>query len=68
MDKRVRLLTEVINNIRAVKLYAYESLFGCKVQAKRQEEVKALRKLSACNAVSSSFMYFIPTLAAIGEL
>ena len=44
VDKRVRLLSEIINNIRAVKLYAYENLFGEKVSHYRRQELAKLRK------------------------
>lgn len=65
MDLRVRILTEVINHIREVKLYAYETLFGRKVDDKRQEEMKVLRSLTACNAISSAMMYFIREFSSI---
>lgn len=67
VDQRVRILTEVINHIREVKLYAYESLFGRRVEEKRNDEMKALRSITVLNSVSASLMFFIPTLAAIGE-
>ncbi|WWC92897.1 uncharacterized protein L201_007859 [Kwoniella dendrophila CBS 6074] len=41
-DTRVRLLTEILNNVRAVKLYAYERFFGDKVADIRREELKKI--------------------------
>lgn len=67
MDKRVRLLTEIINHIRQIKFYAYESLFRRKIEVRRDEEMKILRALTACQSLGASMMYFIPTLAAICE-
>jgi ATP-binding cassette subfamily C (CFTR/MRP) protein 1 len=43
VDQRVRLLTEIINNIRAVKLYAYETFFGKKVSELRTQELAKLK-------------------------
>jgi hypothetical protein len=43
VDQRVRLLSEVMNNIRAIKLYAYESFFGKKLSDYRQRELARLR-------------------------
>jgi hypothetical protein len=67
MDQRVSLLTEVVGNIRAIKLYAYETLFGLKVAQKRKEELNVMRRITLMNSVSRSFMFFIPTGAAVSE-
>ena len=67
LDERIRLLAEIINNIRAIKLYAYETLMGKKVTLRRQAEVQLMWRLAMCNSVSVGIMYFIPTLAAIGK-
>ena len=65
VDKRVRLLSEVIQSIRAVKLYAYEAFFGDKVMDLRRKELEMLRK----NGVNRAFMFstitFVPTLATV---
>ncbi|KAI9632685.1 P-loop containing nucleoside triphosphate hydrolase protein [Dioszegia hungarica] len=65
MDQRVSLLTEVVGNIRTIKLYAYETLFGLKVAEKRKEELKVMRRITLMNSISRSFMFFIPTVAAV---
>lgn len=67
MDQRVSLLTEVVGNIRTIKLYAYETLFGLKVAEKRKEELKVMRRITLMNSISRSFMFFIPTVAAVCE-
>ncbi|KAL7425014.1 hypothetical protein Q5752_000701 [Cryptotrichosporon argae] len=65
IDDRVRLLSEVVGNIRAVKLYAYEALFGAKVAALRRAELGALRRNGRNRATMTASMSFIPILAAV---
>jgi hypothetical protein len=68
VDARVRLLSEVIENIRAVKLYAYGKLFGEQVCELRKSELRELRKNGFNRATMNATMAFIPTLAAVREL
>lgn len=65
VDTRVRLLSEIINNIRAVKLYAYENFFGEKVSVLRREELAKLRRNGINRATMFATMSFIPVLAAV---
>jgi hypothetical protein len=67
MDQRVSLLTEVVANIRAIKLYAYETLFSLKVAHKRKEETEVMRRITLMNSISRAFMFLIPTVAGICE-
>ncbi|WRT69592.1 uncharacterized protein IL334_006581 [Kwoniella shivajii] len=64
-DKRVRLLTEILSNFRAVKVYAYERYFGDKVSEIRREEIRNLRNKSLLTATMTAMLNVIPTLAAI---
>ncbi|KAG8997825.1 hypothetical protein FRB94_007433 [Tulasnella sp. JGI-2019a] len=43
MDKRVRLLQEVLGGIRVVKLFAWEQHFSNKIHALRTSEIKQIR-------------------------
>lgn len=65
VDQRVRLLTEIINNIRAVKLYAYETFFGQKVSDLRTQELAKLKGFGLMHALINSTFYFLPILAAV---
>lgn len=67
VDKRVRLLTEVINNVRVVKLYAYEKIFGAKVSDIREQEHAKLRSYGFLRASFVATFSFIPILAAVCE-
>ena len=65
VDKRVRLLSEIMSNIRAVKLYAYETFFGQKVSGYREQELAKLRRNGLNRSTMMSTMSFIPILAAV---
>ena len=65
VDRRVRLLTEIINDIRAVKLYAYETFFGEKVSELRTQELAKLKSFGLMHALINSTFYFLPILAAV---
>ena len=43
IDDRVRVLTEIVNNIRAVKMYAYEGVFGDRIMEFRRRELAKSR-------------------------
>ncbi|WVQ85784.1 hypothetical protein IAT38_007951 [Cryptococcus sp. DSM 104549] len=65
VDSRVRLLSETITAIRAVKLFAYVSLFCKKVNDLRTQELVYLRRNGFNRALMNAMMAFIPTLAAV---
>ncbi|WVW86803.1 hypothetical protein I302_108858 [Kwoniella bestiolae CBS 10118] len=65
VDERVRLLSEVLHNIRAVKLYAYEAWFGERISDMRLNELKKFQSNNIISSGLSALMSFLPTLAAI---
>lgn len=65
IDKRVGLMAEIINNIRAVKLYAYERSMSRKVTTVREEEMVVLRSYGGLRSTLNSLFGFIPVLAAV---
>jgi ATP-binding cassette subfamily C (CFTR/MRP) protein 1 len=67
VDKRVQLLGEVVNAIRAVKLYAYETYFANKISAMRSNEHQTLRQIALCRSTVNSSFYALPILASIGK-
>ncbi|PVG03951.1 hypothetical protein CPB86DRAFT_748462 [Serendipita vermifera] len=64
-DARVRLLQEVIQGIRLVKIYAWETLYGHKVDELRRAELKKVRSTSIFRSSMISITGFIPILASI---
>ncbi|ODO10352.1 hypothetical protein I350_00947 [Cryptococcus amylolentus CBS 6273] len=65
VDARVRLLSETITSIRAVKLFAYVAYFSNKVTELRKKELIYLRKNGFNRASMNATMAVIPTLAAV---
>ncbi|KAF9369141.1 Canalicular multispecific organic anion transporter 2, partial [Podila verticillata] len=51
MDSRVRLLTEILSNIKIVKLYGWEDAFRKKVEAIRVSELGALKSLTTIRSI-----------------
>jgi ABC-type multidrug transport system fused ATPase/permease subunit len=49
-DKRVKLMNEILNGIKVLKLYAWENSFRDRVMAYREKEVKSLNKMAYLNA------------------
>ncbi|KAG8869673.1 hypothetical protein FRB97_000807 [Tulasnella sp. 331] len=65
VDQRVRLLQEVLNGIRVIKLYAFETFFKDRIAGYRKQEMRILRTISLLRAAMSASMGFMPILAAI---
>ena len=52
-DERVRLISEVLSNIKIVKLYGWESAFKKSILAVRNAELKILKKIGTVEAIMS---------------
>ncbi|CAE6434162.1 unnamed protein product [Rhizoctonia solani] len=67
-DKRTRLMSELLNNIKSIKLYAWEDSFIRRILTVRNEqELKMLRKIGVTTAVSTTLWSGIPLLVAFGS-
>ncbi|GMH40904.1 hypothetical protein BSKO_08808 [Bryopsis sp. KO-2023] len=64
-DKRVGLVNEIINGIRVIKFYAWESSFVKRVQEYRNEEGKILRKLALAFGGFAMLLFVGPVFVAI---
>ena len=52
-DQRTRLISEILNNIKSIKLYAWEPAFMAKLRHVRNDlELKTLRKIGMLNATA----------------
>lgn len=58
-------MNEVINNIRLIKMYAWEEPFSDKIQTMRIDEMKALQKTAFLQSVSFSITPCITVVAAV---
>lgn len=52
-DARIKLMNEILNGIKVLKLYAWENSFKEKVLTIRQKELNVLRKTAYLGALST---------------
>ncbi|XP_074537315.1 multidrug resistance-associated protein 1-like [Halichoeres trimaculatus] len=52
-DSRIRLMNEMLNGIKVLKLYAWELAFRDKVSEIRESELKVLKKAAYLGAMST---------------
>jgi len=64
-DVRIKLMNEVLNGIKVLKLYAWELSFQKKVLAIRDQELDVLRKAAYLNAASSFTWTCAPFLVSL---
>lgn len=63
-DARVRMATEVIMGIKAIKLYAWEEPYLNRIAKLREEELKAIR---TSNLLGSFYMMVMPPAPRLGR-
>uniref|UniRef100_A0A3Q2ZRI0 ATP binding cassette subfamily C member 3 n=1 Tax=Kryptolebias marmoratus TaxID=37003 RepID=A0A3Q2ZRI0_KRYMA len=64
-DQRIKLMNEILNGIKVLKLYAWETSFKEKVLAIRQKELHVLRKTAYLGAASTMAWTSAPFLVAL---
>ncbi|XP_053413290.1 multidrug resistance-associated protein 1 isoform X3 [Nycticebus coucang] len=64
-DNRIKLMNEMLNGIKVLKLYAWELAFKDKVLAIRQEELKVLKKSAYLAAVGTFTWVCTPFLVTL---
>ncbi|KAJ7714243.1 multidrug resistance-associated ABC transporter [Mycena maculata] len=67
-DARVRLITEVLQGIRLVKLYGWEDFYVERIQEMRTREVKTIRKSAWATSALIAMFAVMPTLVMILSL
>ncbi|KAF9428224.1 hypothetical protein BGZ94_003045, partial [Podila epigama] len=63
-DRRIQVMSEVLANIKIIKLYAYEDTFRSKIETHRNEELRIMRKTGLVLAVLSLVYTCFPYLMA----
>ncbi|XP_029456115.1 canalicular multispecific organic anion transporter 2 isoform X2 [Rhinatrema bivittatum] len=64
-DSRIKLMNEILNGIKVLKLYAWETSFQEKVLEIRKNELKVLKKSAYLSAVSTFAWISAPFLVAL---
>ncbi|KAH9918376.1 P-loop containing nucleoside triphosphate hydrolase protein [Epithele typhae] len=61
-DGRVQLVTEMMNVIRMIKLFGWESRILSQIREKRDEELLSIRKSKLLSVINNMYNYFVPIL------
>ncbi|EDV28873.1 uncharacterized protein TRIADDRAFT_19283, partial [Trichoplax adhaerens] len=64
-DKRIRLMNEILTNIKLIKMNVWESLLIQRVKEVRQTETERLSKAALTQSLSISAMPIVPVIASI---
>ncbi|KAJ7126538.1 P-loop containing nucleoside triphosphate hydrolase protein [Mycena crocata] len=67
-DQRTRLMTELLSNIKSIKLYAWESAFIRKIfEVRNDKELRMLKKIGLLNSFNMTLWSGIPLLVAFSS-
>lgn len=64
-DKRVKLMSEILNGMKVLKLYAWEESFTRIISGIRKEELTLLRTAGFTNAFSTLFWQIAPFMVSV---
>ncbi|GMT07512.1 hypothetical protein PENTCL1PPCAC_29686 [Pristionchus entomophagus] len=64
-DERLKLMSEVLNGMKVLKLYAWEESMAKKILDIRQKEINVLKRIAYLNAVTSLSWACAPFLVAV---
>lgn len=63
-DSRIKLMNEMLNGIKVLKLYAWELAFKEKVSEIRESELQVLKKTAYLGAISTFTWVCAPVLVS----
>lgn len=64
-DSRIKIMNEILNGVRVLKLYAWEEAFIASVDQIRQKELRYIRQKAIISAISNVLWTFTPILVRI---
>ncbi|XP_035029328.1 canalicular multispecific organic anion transporter 1 [Hippoglossus stenolepis] len=64
-DKRLKIMNEILNGIKILKLYAWEPSFQTQVESIREEELKVMKKFAYLSSVSSLIFTCTPVMVSV---
>ena len=56
-DRRIRLMNEIVNGMKVIKMYTWEKPFASLVHESREEEIGVIRNTSYYRAFNFSFFF-----------
>uniref|UniRef100_A0A8D0A0X8 ATP-binding cassette, sub-family C (CFTR/MRP), member 2 n=1 Tax=Sander lucioperca TaxID=283035 RepID=A0A8D0A0X8_SANLU len=66
-DKRLKIMNEILNGIKILKLYAWEPSFQAQVEGIRGQELKVMRKFAYLSSVSTFIFSCAPALVSLAS-
>jgi hypothetical protein len=64
-DSRIKMMNEMLNGIRVLKLYAWEEAFIKSINQTRDKELRYIRRKAIIGAISNILWTFTPILVRI---
>jgi hypothetical protein len=61
-DQRIKMMNEVLNGIKVLKLYAWEIAFIRRLNDVRHEELRCIRNKAIVSAISTATWTFAPII------
>jgi ATP-binding cassette subfamily C (CFTR/MRP) protein 1 len=61
-DQRIKMMNEILNGIRVLKLYAWEAAFIRSISHVREKELGYVRRKALVSALSNMLWAFTPIL------
>ena len=61
-DERIKMMNEVLNGIKVLKLYAWEQAFINRVNEQRRKELKCIRSKAILSSISTATWTFAPII------
>jgi hypothetical protein len=61
-DQRIKMMNEVLNGIKVLKLYAWEKAFIRRVDEIRDKELKCIRQKAIVSSISTATWTFAPII------
>ncbi len=64
-DQRIKMMNEVLNGIKVLKLYAWEIAFMRRINEIRQKELILIRQKAIISAISTAIWSFAPIIVRL---
>ncbi|XP_062319103.1 canalicular multispecific organic anion transporter 1 isoform X2 [Osmerus eperlanus] len=64
-DKRMKIMNEILNGIKILKLYAWEPSFQSQVEGIREQELQVMKKFAYLSSVSTFIFSCAPALVSL---
>jgi ATP-binding cassette, subfamily C (CFTR/MRP), member 1 len=61
-DQRIKMMNELLNGIKVLKLYAWEMAFIRRLNSVREKELQCIRKKAIVSSFSTAIWTFAPIL------